>query len=79
MVVISGNEDARRRKQRARELGANDFIAKSADAPEVLSRLDNLLRLVQRQQASSSRRAGGGAATATHDPLTGTHHAALPA
>lgn len=59
VVVISGNEEAGT-KERARQAGANDFIAKSADAPEVLSRIDNLLRLV-----SASR-------TATHDPLTGT-------
>ena len=59
VVVISGNEEAAT-KERARQAGANDFIAKSADAPEVLSRIDNLLRLV-----SASR-------TATHDPLTGT-------
>jgi diguanylate cyclase (GGDEF)-like protein len=59
VVVISGNEEASN-KQRARELGATDFIAKSADATEVLSRLDNVLRLV-----SAKRQA-------THDPLTGT-------
>lgn len=59
VVVISGAEDPAV-KQRAREAGATDFISKSADAPEVLSRIDNLLRMV-----SASR-------TATHDPLTGT-------
>lgn len=59
VVVISGAEDPDI-KQRAREAGANDFISKAADAPEVLSRIDNLLRMV-----SASR-------TATHDPLTGT-------
>ena len=59
VVVISGDEDPAT-KQRAKEAGANDFISKSADAPEVLSRIDNLLRMV-----SASR-------TATHDPVTGT-------
>ena len=59
VVVISGAEDPGV-KQRAREAGATDFISKSADAAEVLSRIDNLLRLV-----SASR-------TATHDPVTGT-------
>lgn len=59
VVVISGNEEAKT-KERAKEAGATDFIAKSADAPEVLSRIDNLLRMV-----SAAR-------TATHDPLTGT-------
>ena len=46
VVVISGNEELEA-KQRARELGANDFIGKTADAPEVLARLDNVLRLVR--------------------------------
>ncbi|HEX7052925.1 MAG TPA: response regulator [Burkholderiales bacterium] len=59
VVVISGNEDPSV-KERARAAGATDFISKSADAPEVLSRIDNLLRLV-----SASR-------TATHDPQLGT-------
>jgi diguanylate cyclase (GGDEF)-like protein len=59
VVVISGNEDPAA-KQRAKEAGANDFISKSADAPEVLSRIDNLLRMVS------------AAKTATHDPVTGT-------
>jgi len=70
VVVISGNEAAAM-KQRAKELGANDFIAKSADAPEVLSRLDNLLRLVRTsKELEASRQAVE--RTATHDPLTGT-------
>jgi two-component system, cell cycle response regulator len=58
VVVISGNEDLQA-KQRARQLGANDFIGKSADAPEVLARLDNLLRLVRASQdATHDRRTG---------------------
>ena len=61
MVVISGNEEPSS-KQRARELGANDFIAKSADAPEVLSRLDNVLRLVRTSKELEQTQAGGGAA-----------------
>lgn len=70
VVVISGHEEAEN-KQRARELGANDFIAKSADAPEVLSRIDNLLRLVRTsKELEASREAVE--RTATHDPLTGT-------
>ncbi len=59
VVVISSNEDAES-KQRARQLGANDFIGKTADPPEVLARLDNVLRLVR------------AAEEATHDALTGT-------
>jgi two-component system cell cycle response regulator len=71
VVVISGNEE-QANKQRARDLGANDFIAKSADAPEVLSRLDNVLRLVRASQELEQTKAAV-ASTATHDPLTGTH------
>jgi two-component system, cell cycle response regulator len=59
VVVISGSEDLES-KQRARQLGANDFISKSADAPEVLARLDTVLRLVRASEE------------ATHDALTGT-------
>ena len=59
VVVISGNEELEA-KQRARQLGANDFIGKTADAPEVLARLDNVLRLVRASEE------------ATHDALTGT-------
>jgi diguanylate cyclase (GGDEF)-like protein len=59
VVIISGNEEPAT-KERARQAGATDFISKSADAPEVLQRIDNILKMV-----SASR-------TATHDPLTGT-------
>ena len=70
VVIISGNEDEASKK-RARDAGANDFIAKSADAPEVLSRIDNLLRLVQtKQELEQTKQAVE--ATATHDPVTGT-------
>ena len=53
VVVISGHDEAEN-KQRAKELGANDFIAKTADAPEVLSRLDNVLRLVRAESSARS-------------------------
>jgi two-component system cell cycle response regulator len=70
VVVISAHEE-QENKQRARELGANDFIGKSADAPEVLARLDNVLRLVRTSRdLEASREALH--RTATHDPLTGT-------
>jgi len=70
VIVISGNEDEASKK-RAKDAGANDFIAKSADAPEVLSRIDNLLRLVQtKQELAVTKQAVE--ATATHDPITGT-------
>jgi diguanylate cyclase (GGDEF)-like protein len=70
VIIISGNQNADTKK-RARDLGANDFVAKEADAPEVLSRIDNLLRLVkasndleQNKQVLEQ--------TVTNDPLTGT-------
>lgn len=59
VVVISGNEEAGS-KERARDAGATDFISKSAEATEVLARLDNVLRLVKTTKE------------ATHDPVTGT-------
>ena len=70
VVVISGNEEAGS-KERARDAGATDFIAKSADAPEVLSRLNNVLRLFSaNKELQSTRQALE--QSATHDPLTGT-------
>ena len=69
VVVISGH-DEQENKQRARELGANDFIAKSADPPEVLSRLDSVLRLVSASKELEVHRQALDR-TATHDPLTG--------
>jgi diguanylate cyclase (GGDEF)-like protein len=70
-VVVISAHDEQENKQRARELGANDFIAKSADASEVLARLDNVLRLVRTSRdLEVSRKALE--RTATHDPLTGT-------
>jgi two-component system, cell cycle response regulator len=70
IIIISGNQNEAAKK-RARDMGANDFIAKEADAPEVLSRIDNLLRLVK---ASHDLEANKQVLeqTVTHDPLTGT-------
>jgi diguanylate cyclase (GGDEF)-like protein len=69
IIIISGNQNEGAKK-RARDMGANDFVSKEADAPEVLSRIDNLLRLVkasndleQSKQVLEQ--------TVTHDPLTG--------
>jgi diguanylate cyclase (GGDEF)-like protein len=58
VVIISGSEDVDT-KQRVRQLGANDFISKTAGAPEVMARLENVLRLVRASEE------------ATHDALTG--------
>ena len=66
IVVISGNENERA-KTRALETGANDFISKTADAPEILARIDNLMRLHTVQESKETLQL-----SATHDPLTGT-------
>jgi two-component system cell cycle response regulator len=79
VVVISGVEE-QANKQRAREAGAHDFIAKSADATEVLSRLDNVLRLVStRKELDAARQVSEAPAArqvseapAARDRLTGT-------
>src|SRR5581483_10448738 len=70
VIMISGNEDDATKKK-ARSAGANDFITKSTDGTEILSRIDNLLRLVQTRndlQASQEALAN----TVIRDPLTGT-------
>jgi two-component system cell cycle response regulator len=59
VVVISGAEQAGV-KERARDAGANDFISKTADPPELLARLDNVLKVVTAAEAE-----------VTHDRLTG--------
>jgi diguanylate cyclase (GGDEF)-like protein len=70
VVIISGVEE-QANKQRAREAGAHDFIAKSADAAEVLARLDNVMRLVStRKELEAARQVRGVAAP--RDRLTGT-------
>jgi diguanylate cyclase (GGDEF)-like protein len=70
IVIISGNQNETAKK-RARDMGANDFIAKEADAPEVLSRIDNLLRLVKASHDLETNKQVI-EQTVTHDPLTGT-------
>lgn len=69
VIVISGDEDEATRK-RVRECGATDFISKSADATEVLSRIDSQLRLLRaKADAMESRKAA--AQSGTHDALSG--------
>ena len=46
VIVISGSQD-QAAQSRARQAGANDFISKSADAPDVLSRIEEMLRSVK--------------------------------
>ena len=70
IIIISGNQNEASKK-RARDMGANDFIAKEADAPEVLSRIDNLLKLVKASNdLNQSKQVLE--QTVTNDPLTGT-------
>ena len=69
VIVISGDEDDATKK-RARAAGANDFITKTTDGTEILSRIDNLLHLVEaKQQLVVSKQALD--QTATRDPVTG--------
>src|SRR5437773_1720854 len=69
VIVISGNEDDATKK-RARAAGANDFITKTTDGTEILSRIDNLLHLVEaKQQLVVNKQALD--ETATRDPITG--------
>jgi diguanylate cyclase (GGDEF)-like protein len=57
VIVISGDEDDTAR-ERARQLGANDFITKGIGAAELLARLDSLTRLAQtRRELEESRAA----------------------
>jgi two-component system cell cycle response regulator len=70
VIVISGDEDDATKK-RARAAGANDFITKTTDGTEILSRIDNLLHLVEaKQQLVVSKEAID--QTVTRDPITGT-------
>jgi len=70
VIIISGNQNESAKK-RARDMGANDFISKEADAPEVLSRIDNLLRLMKASHDLETNKQVLDQ-TVTHDPLTGT-------
>src|SRR5258707_2495300 len=70
VIVISGDEDDATKK-RARAAGANDFITKTTYGTEILSRIDNLLHLVEaKQQLVVSKQAID--QTVTRDPVTGT-------
>src|SRR5258706_6185852 len=69
VIVISGDEDDATKK-RARAAGANDFITKTTDGTEILSRIDNLLHLVEaKQQLVVNKQAID--QTVTRDPVTG--------
>jgi two-component system, cell cycle response regulator len=69
VIMISGDEEDATKK-RARAAGANDFITKTTDGTEILSRIDNLLHLVEaKQQLVVTKEAVD--QTATRDPITG--------
>lgn len=70
VVVISGNENESAKK-RALDTGANDFISKTADAPEILARIDNLMRLhTAKDELQATKQSLE--LSSTHDPLTST-------
>jgi len=69
VIVISGDEDDATKKK-AKAAGANDFITKTTDGTEILSRIDNLLNLVETKQQLEATQ-DTVAKKATHDPLTG--------
>src|SRR5206468_12814763 len=74
VIMISGNEDDSTKK-RARAAGANDFITKTSDGTEILSRIDNLLHPVEaKQQAAVSQQMVEKAATPGPAPGACTPH-----
>ena len=76
VIVISGDEDDAT-KRRARAAGANDFITKTTDGTEILSRIDNLLHMVEAKQKlavstkTQEQTAKTMEQTAIRDPVTG--------
>lgn len=69
VIIISGEEDAESR-EKARQLGANDFITKGIGSAELLARLESLTRLTQaRRELEQSREAL--ASQSPVDPATG--------
>jgi two-component system, cell cycle response regulator len=69
VVIISGDEDDAAR-ERARKLGANDFINKGIGTAELLARLDSLSRLAQTRRELEESRAAL-AKQSPIDPSTG--------
>lgn len=69
VVIISGDEDDEAR-ERARRLGANDFIRKGIGSAELLARLDSLARLARTRRELEESRAAL-ASQSPVDPVTG--------
>jgi len=68
VIVISGSQD-QAANSRARQAGANDFISKSAEAPDVLARIEEMLRSVKpnpRPEAAAPQAAAVAAAAVAH-------------
>lgn len=77
VAIITGDEQAATKK-RAREAGASSFISKSADAREVLTRIDRLLKMVRPAGAPAAPRPAAPApapAATTRDAFTGVLNA----
>ena len=77
VIIISGEEDEKTKKK-ARDAGANDFIAKSADAPEVLG-AHRQPPAPRAGEAGSRGEPPGGRADRHPRPAHRYLHAALPA
>jgi diguanylate cyclase (GGDEF)-like protein len=69
VIIISGDEDAAAR-ERARMLGANDFVMKGTGSTELLARLDSLARLARARRELEDSRAAL-ASRAVVDPTLG--------
>lgn len=69
VIIISGDEDDAAR-EKARRLGANDFINKGTSGAELLARLDSLARLARTRRELEESRAAL-ATLAVTDPVNG--------
>ncbi len=69
VIIISGDEDDAAR-EKARRLGANDFINKGTGGAELLARLDSLARLARTRRELDESRAAL-ASLAVTDPVNG--------
>lgn len=69
VIIISGDEDAAAR-ERARTLGANDFVMKGTGSTELLARLDSLARLARARRELEESRAALASRSVT-DPNSG--------
>ncbi len=69
VIIISGDEDDAAR-ERARMLGANDFVMKGTGSTELLARLDSLARLARARRELEESRAAL-ASRAVTDPTNG--------